>query len=232
MNQEISPGKALKARGCIGWIRLQQQARRDIEQVGNAVLKSADHKEHDGKKQAHRLTRGRLGGKGNPHRDADQKITGHAAQQRVRPAQGTLGRRRADEGACHCAVKQAAQMGIDQAQGHTAGPDQIAEIHHSPVASHGLCRDGPLQQRDGEQAVAGEKLAARQQHHGQARRKDAGAHKLCKRRRLHGGGRHRGARASKSDEKAGQNGQNEHSGHWLRHFSLSDLYILFCDFCR
>lgn len=33
-------------------------------------------------------------------------------------------------------------------------------------------------------------------------------------------------------EKAGQNGQNEHSGHWLRHFSLSDLYILFCDFCR
>ena len=55
MNQEISPGKALKARGCIGWIRLQQQARRDErraqaeQQAGEIVRKAREDaaREHE-----------------------------------------------------------------------------------------------------------------------------------------------------------------------------------------
>ena len=93
---------------------------------------------------------------------------------------------------------------------HRRAAHGIAKVDSQPVTQQLCGRDAALQQRHHHKTVAGEKLAAREDHHGKSCGKHAGRKELCKRAALHRHGGRRRTDACALDVGSRQYGEQEH----------------------
>ena len=181
-----------------------------VVQVRDAVLIAAEDKEQDGKKERDDLPLRAFGGCRHPHREANQKIAQDPAQESVSKSERRLALRDGDHRARQTIAEKRGRVAVDRQRGHRRAAHGIAKVDSQPVTQQLCGRDAALQQGHHHQAVAGEKLAAREDHHGKSRRKHAGRKELCKRAALHRHGGRRRTDARERDVGSRQYGEQEH----------------------
>ena len=108
---------------------------------------------------------------------------------------------------------------------------EVSKVHEYPVLQHAGEFYLLLQERDDQKAVAGEKLASRDQHQGQAGREHAGSHQFPEasadgsRSRLIGD-------SADADKDTCHDAENEQLECRRLYLTFSDSHIVFRNFCR
>ena len=180
--------------------RLDEEPGGDVEHVGDAVLKAAEHENHDRRVERGDLSGNVFGAHRHPYGDADEDVAEDGAQERVGKAQGCFCRGGGKKVLRQRRMEQIRSMAVYKNGRYKEGAKKVSEVNEHEVFDKPRKPDLFIQKRNDHKAVSGKKLAARKHDHRQTRRENDGGNEFCCGRVFKHGTADGGSRSRKGDE--------------------------------